>query len=74
MLTQHVQNGGRASYVERTICSGRLLCDIKISAREFIRQVSYSLTDLVKEKLNIKRKDVDINLVAGMFGCVAASV
>eukprot|EP00039_Didymoeca_costata_P010754 m.145616 g.145616 ORF g.145616 m.145616 type:complete len:1518 (-) comp14951_c0_seq3:205-4758(-) len=59
--------GGRANYAERVVASGRLLVDVQISAREFVRQTSYDLTELVKTQLQAKRVDVDAEFIPQMF-------
>eukprot|EP00047_Mylnosiga_fluctuans_P015821 m.49542 g.49542 ORF g.49542 m.49542 type:complete len:1491 (+) comp6134_c0_seq1:22-4494(+) len=59
--------GGRANYAERTVACGRLLCDVKISAREFIRIVNYDMTELVQTQLNVARTDVDPEAIPRMY-------
>jgi hypothetical protein len=62
------------SFTERTVTSGRLLCDIKTSAREFVHLVSYDLTELVASQLGGQRADVEQNQLDEIFRCVCVCV
>ena len=39
--------------------SGRLVCDMKVSSREFIKAVTYELTELAETQLQLQRGEVD---------------
>uniref|UniRef100_H2Y7K6 DNA polymerase n=1 Tax=Ciona savignyi TaxID=51511 RepID=H2Y7K6_CIOSA len=58
-------SGGKFS--ERAIASGRILCDVKISARELIRCRSYDLGTLTQQVLNKQRKDLPTEQIKNMF-------
>eukprot|EP00048_Salpingoeca_helianthica_P009471 m.135750 g.135750 ORF g.135750 m.135750 type:complete len:1505 (+) comp14876_c1_seq4:44-4558(+) len=60
-------HGGRASYAERTIACGRLLCDVKVSAREFIRIVNYEMTELARTQLGTDRSDIDPETIPALY-------
>jgi DNA polymerase alpha subunit A len=47
---------------------GRLLCDVKISAKEVIRAKSYNLTELVSHILHTKRPQLDYDEIREMYG------
>ena len=47
--------------------SGRLICDINISAKELIRCRSYDLTELVSHVLKDKRQELDADQIRGCF-------
>ena len=47
-----VQSGfGRTTFAERVLVSGRIMCDIKASAREFIKAVTYEMDELVETQV-----------------------
>ena len=46
------------------VTCGRLVCDIKISAKELIRCRSYDLSELVSQILHEKRHEVDPEEIA----------
>ena len=47
--------------------SGRLVCDVKISAKELIRCRSYDLTELVSHVLKKKRAEIDVDMLRGYY-------
>ena len=47
---------------------GRLLCDVKISAKELIRCKSYDLTELGSHILHQKRQQLDYDEIKEMYG------
>lgn len=53
-----VGTNGTASYYG-VVAAGRLVCDTLTSARELVRETSYSLTNLSKVQLNYPREDVE---------------
>ena len=55
--------GGRANFAEKAVASGRVLVDIKVSAREFVRQTTYELQELVQVQLGAQRTEVDTETV-----------
>ncbi|XP_076453850.1 DNA polymerase alpha catalytic subunit-like [Babylonia areolata] len=59
---------GRATFAEKTAMCGRLLCDVKISAKELIRCKSYDLTELVSHILHTKRQQLDYDEIKEMYG------
>jgi DNA polymerase alpha subunit A len=58
---------GRANFAEKALASGRLLVDVKLSCREFVRLTTYEMTNLVKTQLDQDRIDVDSDMIPGMF-------
>ncbi|KAK3094405.1 hypothetical protein FSP39_001308, partial [Pinctada imbricata] len=53
--------------MDKTVTCGRLLCDVKISAKELIRSRSYDLTELTNVILKQKRVDLDYDNIKDMF-------
>ncbi|KAL5004890.1 hypothetical protein ScPMuIL_018346 [Solemya velum] len=64
-LSNH--HGGRISFSERSAACGRLVCDVKISARELIRCRSYDLTELTSQILKQKRTELDYDQIKNMY-------
>ena len=63
-----MQSGGQGKFsFAGTACSGRLLCDVKISAKELIRCRSYDLTELASFILKEKRVEVDVDQIRSLF-------
>lgn len=61
--------GGRANFASKAVASGRMLVDVKISAREFVRQTTYEMNELVERQLDkkTKREDLDADMIPSMF-------
>ncbi|XP_070173652.1 DNA polymerase alpha catalytic subunit-like [Littorina saxatilis] len=59
---------GKATLAEKSAMCGRLLCDVKISAREVIRCKSYDLTELTSHILHQKRQQLDYDQIREMYG------
>eukprot|EP00041_Stephanoeca_diplocostata_P033068 m.1082251 g.1082251 ORF g.1082251 m.1082251 type:complete len:1545 (-) comp24263_c0_seq2:139-4773(-) len=59
--------GGRANYAERALACGRLLVDMKVSSREFLRLTTYEMNELVKTQLGGTRVDVDNERIPAMY-------
>jgi len=51
--------GGRASYAGSSPAAGRLLCDTYLSARELLRETTYTLSSLTASQLGERRAEVD---------------
>ena len=51
-------NRGR-DIILRNTHIGRLMCDVYLSAREFVRETSYSLTALARNHLDQRRRDIE---------------
>ncbi|XP_072033839.1 DNA polymerase alpha catalytic subunit-like [Amphiura filiformis] len=60
-------HGKSSTFSERNAACGRMLCDIKISARELIRCKSYDLTELANQILKEQRKEVPFEEFKNMF-------
>ncbi|XP_022256471.1 DNA polymerase alpha catalytic subunit-like [Limulus polyphemus] len=60
--------GHKSAYVDKNITCGRLICDIKISAKELIRSKSYDLSELVHLLLHKQRQELDSDKIRSMFG------
>lgn len=60
-------HGGRISFSEKSAACGRLVCDVKISARELIRCRSYDLTELTSQILKQKRTELDYDQIKNMY-------
>nr|CAB3264997.1 DNA polymerase alpha catalytic subunit [Phallusia mammillata] len=63
--------GGR--FADRSLTTGRLVCDIKISAKELIRCKSYDLTALTEHVLHRQRKDLPVEQIKNMY-CTSDSM
>lgn len=59
--------GRGTSFGEKSAACGRMVCDVKISAKELIRVRSYDLTELVHHVLKQKRIEVDYDSVRNMY-------
>ena len=62
--------GGRASFAEKAVASGRLLIDLKISAREFLRLTTYEMNELVQTQLPevpLRGHDLDAETIPGLY-------
>jgi DNA polymerase alpha subunit A len=64
-----LQGGGRSSYGERAVMSGRLVCDTYLVAKELLlRETSYGLVELCRSQLKCKVDDSpDINEIPLAF-------
>ncbi|XP_076323971.1 DNA polymerase alpha catalytic subunit isoform X2 [Tachypleus tridentatus] len=60
--------GHKNTFVEKSTTCGRLICDIKISAKELIRSKSYDLSELVHLLLRKQRQELDTDTIRSMFG------
>ncbi|KAI9145154.1 DNA polymerase family B-domain-containing protein [Paraphysoderma sedebokerense] len=58
---------GESTYAERSVVSGRLLCDTYLSATEFVRAKSYSLTQLSQQVLKINREEINFEKIPLYF-------
>lgn len=56
-----------ASYAERQIVSGRLICDTYLTSKDLVRCKNYSLQTLVESQLQQDRVELDYNLVGDYF-------
>ena len=68
--TGHRGKGG----VGAGAASGRLVCDVKISAKELIRCRSYDLTELVSHVLKKKRSEIDVDMIRGYYKSVLVRI
>ncbi|KAJ3109256.1 DNA-directed DNA polymerase alpha catalytic subunit pol1 [Phlyctochytrium planicorne] len=60
--------GQEISVQERQICSGRILCDTFMSAKEYIQKAkSYDLTYLAATQFNVEREDLEPEKIPAMF-------
>lgn len=58
---------GNKGRIGATACSGRLVTDITISAKELIRCRSYDLTELVSHVLKDRRHEVDPDQIRNYY-------
>ncbi|PVD18466.1 hypothetical protein C0Q70_21015 [Pomacea canaliculata] len=58
---------GRATFAEKSAVCGRLLCDVKISAKELIRCRSYDMSELVSQILHLNRRQLDYEEIRDMY-------
>jgi DNA polymerase alpha subunit A len=63
--------GGGASLGAMSCVAGRLLADTYLASREFIKEVSYTLTSLAQNQLKMTRHDVPSAEIPGKFGTAA---
>ncbi|KAJ4828983.1 hypothetical protein Tsubulata_020636 [Turnera subulata] len=59
--------GSGASPGIMSCIAGRLLCDTYLCSRDLLKEVSYSLTQLAKTRLNKDRKEIAPHEIPGMF-------
>nr|XP_039249931.1 DNA polymerase alpha catalytic subunit-like [Styela clava] len=57
--------GGR--FLDRAVTCGRILCDVKIIAKELIRCKNYELVTLAEQVLHRKRQELELEHVKNMF-------
>ncbi|KAI9346208.1 hypothetical protein BDR26DRAFT_956003, partial [Obelidium mucronatum] len=59
---------GDTTFQERTVASGRILCDTFMSAKEYVTKAkSYTLTNMAITQLKIARQDLDTDKIPRMF-------
>lgn len=58
---------GHRGFADKTAACGRLVCDIKLSAKELIRSRSYDLTELANVILKSKRLELDYDQIRNMY-------
>ncbi|KAJ3026454.1 UNVERIFIED_CONTAM: DNA-directed DNA polymerase alpha catalytic subunit pol1 [Siphonaria sp. JEL0065] len=59
---------GDTTFQERTVASGRILCDTFMSAKEYVTKAkSYTLTNMAMTQLKIARQDLDVDKIPRMF-------
>ncbi|KAJ3061739.1 DNA polymerase alpha catalytic subunit, partial [Podochytrium sp. JEL0797] len=59
---------GDASFQERTVASGRILCDTFSSAKEYVTKAkSYTLTNMALTQLKIVRQELDPDQIPKLF-------
>lgn len=61
----------RASYQERAALGGRVVCDIKICAREFALSLDTDFGAMARCHLDVTRADIDTSSLAEMYRSVA---
>lgn len=66
IFTKQNSTGFKGGSIASTTC-GRLMCDVKISAKELIRCRSYDLTELVSQVLKGTRQVIDADEICGKF-------
>ncbi|KAJ9170679.1 hypothetical protein P3X46_018771 [Hevea brasiliensis] len=59
--------GSGASPGIMSCIAGRLLCDTYLSSRDLLKEVSYSLTQLSRNRLNKDRKEIALHDIPKMF-------
>ena len=64
--TNQNSTGFKGGSVASATC-GRLVCDVKLSAKELIRCRSYDLTELVSQVLKDKRQAIDADEIRSKF-------
>ncbi|KAL4220500.1 DNA polymerase alpha catalytic subunit [Mactra antiquata] len=64
-LSSHPGRG--SSYMEKSATCGRIVCDIKISAKELVRLKSFDLTELTSQILKQPRVDLDFDTIRNMY-------
>jgi len=58
-LPSSSQFGNGKDWAISQALDGRLLCDTLLSAKEFLRETTYSLTNLAKTQLNVARVEIE---------------
>eukprot|EP00049_Salpingoeca_infusionum_P006656 m.109809 g.109809 ORF g.109809 m.109809 type:complete len:1528 (-) comp13382_c3_seq1:218-4801(-) len=64
-LQSHV--GQNQNSLTRELCTGRLTCDVQVTSRELIRQVSYALTDLARTQLSETREEIEQDAIPRLY-------
>ena len=59
--------GRGSSFAEKSATCGRMVCDIKISAKELVRFKSFDLTELTAQFLKQTRFDLDFDQIRNMY-------
>ncbi|KAH3827648.1 hypothetical protein DPMN_129588 [Dreissena polymorpha] len=60
-----------ASHSEKSAMCGRMVCDIKISAKELVRLKSFDLTELTLQILKQKHVELDFEQIRNMYSSTA---
>ena len=59
---------GQTTWAEKSIMSGRLICDTYLAAKENLRETTYTLTELTRTQLQGKvRQEIDFQQVSQYF-------
>ncbi|CAO3621927.1 unnamed protein product [Cunninghamella blakesleeana] len=58
---------GEATFQERMIMCGRLICDTYLASKDLIRSKSYRMTELAKSQLKIEREDIEFDKIADYY-------
>ncbi|KAJ3221314.1 DNA-directed DNA polymerase alpha catalytic subunit pol1 [Clydaea vesicula] len=58
---------GESSLQERSICSGRLLCDTYLMSKDLVKSKNYSLGELAYSQLNFNKFDMDAKQIEDCF-------
>ena len=66
-LTQGGYGGKGGTFAEKKSTCGRIICDIKISAKELMRCKSYDLTELTKQVLKSERTQIPFEEFKNMY-------
>ncbi|XP_071492723.1 DNA polymerase alpha catalytic subunit-like [Diadema antillarum] len=59
--------GRGSTFTEKNATCGRIVCDVKISAKELVRCKSYDLTELVSQLVHEKRVDIPFEQIKNMY-------
>ncbi|XP_071950860.1 DNA polymerase alpha catalytic subunit-like [Antedon mediterranea] len=58
---------GRSGFAEKNATCGRMVCDVKISAKELVRCKSYELTELSSSILKESRREIPFEEIKNMY-------
>lgn len=58
---------GESTWDEKSVTAGRLIVDTYLSAKEFLREKTYSLSELARTQLNVQRPEVEVEDVPAYF-------
>ncbi|KAI9297376.1 hypothetical protein K502DRAFT_288019 [Neoconidiobolus thromboides FSU 785] len=66
-LKNLIGSGHLASYQNRNLVNGRIICDTYLGAKDAVKSKSYSLNQLCKDQLNITKEEIDFEKIAEYF-------
>ena len=56
---------GQATWAEKTVTAGRLVCDTYINSKEHLRETTYTLTELARTQLQAAHPNRDASVLDG---------
>eukprot|EP01117_Protostelium_nocturnum_P013402 TRINITY_DN4996_c0_g1_i2.p1 TRINITY_DN4996_c0_g1~~TRINITY_DN4996_c0_g1_i2.p1 ORF type:complete len:1200 (-),score=325.24 TRINITY_DN4996_c0_g1_i2:2633-6232(-) len=58
---------GESTWEEKTVTSGRLICDTYLVSKDLVREKNYRLSELAKNQLGVPKQDIEHDEIPGYF-------